>query len=540
MKPGEKLNKAVLFLTFNRLDTTQKVFEQIKIAQPPRLYLACDGARKNKENEAATVESVRKWILDNINWDCEVKTLFRDENLGCGKAVSSGITWFFEQEADGIILEDDCVPSQSFFRFCEEMLDKYKDDEWIMHIGGSGLDGLDVCKPEDDQDATYFLSRYNYIWGWASWARAWKHYDYEFKNFDSFIKGKKIEQIIEDKDERAFWLRQFELTKRKIIDTWDYQLYFSIWNQGGYAILPYNNLVTNIGLGHEKSTHTTDDPNNLANRKIYDLNTINHPIDLRRNVKADKFACNVLFIKPESLFRKIKNKVFKKNKRKLLKQNKLDAIYLSLIRNIDGPYGNRLRRKYYKKRLNYLGLNVTIDTGVFIEGAQYISINDGAHIDKGCLLVASPPNIDISHRAVKENKNDGANVISGAISIGKNCHICQNTMIFGYGGVRIGNNTVMSAGSKVYSLTSLPNNPHDKSQICSIVPYDGISPSEIGPVELDDNVWLGLDVFVFPGVKIGKNSFVRTNSIVLASFEENSYLAGDPAIYIKQRFEVRK
>jgi hypothetical protein len=153
------MNKAVLFMTFNRLDTSQQVFEQIKIAKPPRLYLASDGARKQVEGESEKVEAVRNWLLSNIDWDCEVKSLFREENLGCGKAVSSAITWFFDNEKNGIILEDDCVPNQSFFRFCEELLDKYVDDKRIWQI--SGMNPL----VQSDMEESYYFAKIAQCWG---------------------------------------------------------------------------------------------------------------------------------------------------------------------------------------------------------------------------------------------------------------------------------------------------------------------------------------------------------------------------------------
>jgi hypothetical protein len=134
--PPKPLNTAVLFLVFNRLDVTKQVFQAIRQAKPPRLYIAADGARKNKEGEAAKVIAVRDHVLESIDWDCEVKTLFREENLGCKYAVSGAIDWFFEQEEMGIILEDDCLPSQSFFWFCEELLLRYKGDMRVGHIAG--------------------------------------------------------------------------------------------------------------------------------------------------------------------------------------------------------------------------------------------------------------------------------------------------------------------------------------------------------------------------------------------------------------------
>ena len=209
---------------------------------------------------------------------------------------------------------------------------------------------------------------------------------------------------------------------------------------------------------------------------------------------------------------------------------------LASLRYIDGEYGEKARYRYYRTRLRGLGGNVRIDTGVFFYGMEYISIGDNTHIDKNCIIVGSPPDLDLSSRIVKRRELENDKVREGEVSIGKDCHISQNCMIYGYGGVYIGDNCVMSAGAKVYSLTSMANDPYDDSHVISIVPYSGISPTLVGKVVLDDNVWLGLDVLVSPGLEIGKNSFIRSNSVVLGSFSENSYIAGDPAVLMRKRF----
>jgi acetyltransferase-like isoleucine patch superfamily enzyme len=207
-----------------------------------------------------------------------------------------------------------------------------------------------------------------------------------------------------------------------------------------------------------------------------------------------------------------------------------------LIRNIDGAEGERLRYKYYRTRVRGMGKNVRIDTGVFLYGAEYISIGDNTHIDKNCIIVGSSPNLDLSRRLLKKKLLTSDKVTEGEVRIGKDCHVSQNCMIYGYGGVFIGDNCVMSAGSKVYSLTSMPTNPFDETQVLSIVPYDGPSPTLVGKVVLNKNVWIGLDSLISPGVEIGRNSFVRSKSIVLKSFAENSYIGGDPAVRIRNRF----
>jgi acetyltransferase-like isoleucine patch superfamily enzyme len=213
--------------------------------------------------------------------------------------------------------------------------------------------------------------------------------------------------------------------------------------------------------------------------------------------------------------------------------------YIDQFRFSDTADARRQRYKFYKKYLKWLGKNVLFDTGVFIYGMPFVSICDNTHIDKNCIIVGSQPDIDLSYRAVKVRENNSGIIKKGEVYIGTHCHISQNTMIYGYSGVYIGNNCVMSAGSKIYSLTSMPTNPYDETEIISIVPYDDISPTLMGKVIIEDNVWLGLDVVVSPGITIGKNSFVRSNSFVMKSFDENSYIAGDPAEYIKPRFRIQ-
>ena len=160
------MTPAVLFIIFNRPETTQRVFDAIRLAKPTRLYIAADGPRENKTGEKELCEQARK-IAQNVDWDCEVKTLFQKENLGCGKAVSHAISWFFENEDMGIILEDDCLPHQSFFKYCEELLEKYKNNDRIGIISGNNFQ-----KKRKIGSFSYYFSDIVNIWGWATWARS--------------------------------------------------------------------------------------------------------------------------------------------------------------------------------------------------------------------------------------------------------------------------------------------------------------------------------------------------------------------------------
>ena len=172
MASRSKLNCPVLFLVYNRLETTKKVFNVIKKVKPARLYISSDGPKLEKVNESKIINDIREFILSNIDWDCKVYKLFQKNNLGCKHAVSNGINWFFENENFGIILEDDCLPNQSFFFFCEAMLEKYALDKRINMITGTSY------LPEDiNINVDYFFSKYFPIWGWATWKDRWNKYD---------------------------------------------------------------------------------------------------------------------------------------------------------------------------------------------------------------------------------------------------------------------------------------------------------------------------------------------------------------------------
>ncbi|WP_373032040.1 glycosyltransferase family 2 protein [Sulfurovum sp.] len=298
--PPHALNTPVLFLVFNRLDTTKQVFEEIKEAKPPRLYIAADGAREFKVGEGDKVRSVRDYIMSNIDWECEVKTLFREKNLGCKVAVSSAIDWFFENEKMGIILEDDCLPVQSFFWFCEELLDRYKDDMRVGQISGDNFQ-----KGIKRGDADYYFSSYCHVWGWASWRNRWNNYDSELSTFEDvgFIK-----EICHDAKTARYWVDIFKKMKMKVIDTWDYQWVFTLWKNKQLSITPNINLVKNIGFGDE-ATHTISD-SEFSNLQAFNMLLYKHPEEVLRNYEADDFTSKVMF-RYQSLFNRILIKIKK-------------------------------------------------------------------------------------------------------------------------------------------------------------------------------------------------------------------------------------
>lgn len=302
----------VLFIIFNRPDTTEKVFEEIKKAKPLKLFVAADGTRTDKENEAEKCQQTRN-IIEKIDWDCEVKTLFRDNNLGCKNAVSSAITWFFENIEEGIILEDDCLPTQSFFRYCEEMLEKYRYNERIMHISGENPINREFG------EASYYFTKTAHIWGWASWRRAWKLYDVEMKSYSEFIKNNKINEVFERDYHRKYWLKVFNRVTEGKINTWDYQWMYALYRNNGLSIIPNKNMISNIGFNTE-ATHTSEFDTRLANRSVFDIDKIIHPLEVVQNSEALNLIMEERFglypRTPLFIFKREFDRAFKKFNRK--------------------------------------------------------------------------------------------------------------------------------------------------------------------------------------------------------------------------------
>lgn len=249
--PKAPLQTAVLFLVFNRPDTTRQVFEAIRRAKPPRLYVAADGARSGRKVEVDLVEKVRQ-IATTVDWSCELKTLFREKNLGCKMAVSGGIDWFFQNEKQGIILEDDCLPNNDFFRFCEEMLGRYRHDPGIGMVSGFNPLGPGLLSNE------YFASRNSSIWGWATWRDRWAHYDVDMADWHIQTVKQKIRESLSFKT-FLYYRRCFDLVTKKSLNTWDYQWSFCLIHKKYKTIKPLANLIKNIGT--EGAHAVTEDIN---------------------------------------------------------------------------------------------------------------------------------------------------------------------------------------------------------------------------------------------------------------------------------------
>ncbi|MFH1903529.1 MAG: hypothetical protein ABIK20_05720 [Candidatus Omnitrophota bacterium] len=304
----------VLFLIFNSPDTTQRVFEEIRRARPLKLFVAADGPREGKNGESERCRQARE-IIKKVDWECSVRTLFRAKNLGCKIACSNAVNWFFENEEEGIILEDDTLPDRSFFWFCQELLAKYRNDTRIMHIGGVNFQSGHVRG-----DGNYYFSVYNHLWGWASWRRAWMYYDVAMKTWPKFLEQNQLANIFEDERMQEYWIKQIQATHEGKIDTWCYQWLYAMWSQNGLTILPNVNLISNIGFG-EGATHTTSKNDKFANMKTGNVSEIIHPSFVITNKAADIFTFKTHFQstfsarvrgKIKNIFRKIVKNTVKK------------------------------------------------------------------------------------------------------------------------------------------------------------------------------------------------------------------------------------
>jgi hypothetical protein len=291
-------NTPILLLIFNRPGPTQSVFDKIREQRPKYLYIASDGPRGNHPADMELNKKCKD-IVSDIDWDCQVKTLFRHENLGCGAAPASAISWFFEQVEAGIILEDDCLPNDSFFSYCEQLLEKYRDDKQVMMICGTSY------QPVPLNTDTYYFSKYPHVWGWASWKRAWAQYNFKLDTENDHTRAAVINATFTDSHERRFWVANMKMIINGL-DAWDYQWMYWIWKHQGVCITPWRNMISNIGFG-KHATHTLDASSGQAAMPQYEISAIRHAAGIKVNKAADKYERYHILI--DSNAKRYKNKL---------------------------------------------------------------------------------------------------------------------------------------------------------------------------------------------------------------------------------------
>lgn len=268
------MSAPVLLIIYKRPDLTRRALEVIAAAQPFRLFVAADGPRSAAEAEACRAARA---VVDDFT-ACEVVRNFADENLGCGIRVHTAIDWAFTLAEELIILEDDCLPNASFFRFCNEMLAVYRDDERVMHISGDNFVGPAASGPY-----SYYFSKYTHASGWATWRRAWRHFDWTIAGWPALKRAGIVEAWCSDPYERRYWTAMFDRLHGGDREVWDLQWNLACWSQDGLAILPAVNLVLNDGWGPD-ATHTKSP---LAWPAAEELGEIEHPSYVVRSVAAD-------------------------------------------------------------------------------------------------------------------------------------------------------------------------------------------------------------------------------------------------------------
>lgn len=269
----------VLFLVFNRPDLAERVFRVIQKVKPSQFFIAADGPRGNVPNESNLCQQCRDFV-HRVDWPCDLKTLFRSENIGCRNAVSGAINWFFEHVDEGIILEDDCVPDPTFFQYCAELLQKYRHVPRVLSINGNNLGYARQI------DHSYGFTIFMNMWGWASWSDRARKIDYTLKDWGTVRSRLNLALSLQRTQRNPFrfdycwfkiWCSHFSSTKSRNFDTWDYQwIFFAMMNRL-VSVFPAVNLVSNIGFG-DGATHTFDGRSKLANLPTFPMHfPLSHP-----------------------------------------------------------------------------------------------------------------------------------------------------------------------------------------------------------------------------------------------------------------------
>lgn len=295
------LRTAVALIIYNRPKITARVFDAIASVQPERLFVIADGPRADRPQDAERCAETRK-VVERVDWPCDVLTNFAPGNLGCRVRVSSGIDWVFSTVEEAIFLEDDCLPDPTFFLFCEDMLARYRDDTRVMHIGGSNFQGRPI-----GASSGYYFSRHVHVWGWASWRRAWRHYDVRMAEWPG-VRAHHLKDVFDSPADQKLFTRLFDRVADGTLDTWDAQWTLACRLQSGLAVIPHTNLVSNIGFG-TAATHTRDEEHPVANLATSPIAfPLRHPTLVLADRAADQRTTRVF---RSSLYRRARTALYR-------------------------------------------------------------------------------------------------------------------------------------------------------------------------------------------------------------------------------------
>jgi len=294
---------AVAYVAFNRPDLTRRSFGAIREFRPKRLFLICDGPREANVSDEFLCTQVRQ-ILSSVDWPCDVSTDFAEKNMGCKARLVSGLNWVFSNVESAIIIEDDCVAGPSFFSFCKVLLDRYANEKAISVVTGNNFQ-QGIARG----DYSYYFSRINTCWGWATWRRAWAVNDPNIEFWPSWKASDQWRMLFRCDKQRLFWEAAFDKSYANEIDTWDFAWTASVWRNGGLTIAPNVNLVANVGFDRN-ATHTKQPNPLLSGLATGELERILHPSEIIVNEDADDFVFNTIFDPPRrSRLRRIALKI---------------------------------------------------------------------------------------------------------------------------------------------------------------------------------------------------------------------------------------
>jgi len=479
----------VLLLVFNRPDETAGVFESIRNTAPKHLYIAADGPRKFKTGEAELCERVKQ-IVAEIDWDCQVHTLYREENLGCGIAVSTAITWFFEQVEYGIILEDDTLPHSSFFSYCQEILNFYKDDHTVMHISGTQY------ARSVRRSSGFYFTRLPFIWGWATWRRAWAKYDYNYKDLPFEEKLRILHKTFSNTDILDYWshvFSDFHLKPKSF--TWDYQWLLSVWDNDGLVVQPEVNLVRNIGFSPD-ATHTKEVDHHLVNVKAGQIDKLHFTqpkeVDIRlQNENFYFYFAN----KPRDIMRAIS-------------ENRLG---LSFVRRSARWLIEKAMIKMFPELSKVKDQRICWD--YLRSGTHNCQLADNIRLNQPYRICDS---------TIDEYTYLAFNSTVYRTEIGKFCSIGPN-LFCGYG---IHPTDGLSTSPMFYSTR--------KQNGCTFSASDKLV--ETKRIKIGNDVFIGANVTILDGVTIGDGAVIGAGSVVSKDIPPYAIAVGSPIRIVKYRF----
>lgn len=287
------MDTPVALIVFNRPAHTARVFEAVRAARPRTLFVVADGPRPDRPADAEACRAVRA-LIDRIDWPCDLVRIYSEENLGCRVRVGGGITEVFRHVESCIILEDDCLPDQTFFPYCRELLERYADRPEVMVVSGCGLTNAlgGLTFP-----ASYYFTRYVHIWGWATWRRAWAHFDGQMRQWPALKEQGFPGREIGSFQDRLFWRLWFQMCHDGRLNTWDIAWVMNCWAAGGLAICPDRNLVSNIGIDGSGTNFNRRSPFASVPTRSMDF-PLAHPAEIRPDRAADRWTQKFCFTGP--------------------------------------------------------------------------------------------------------------------------------------------------------------------------------------------------------------------------------------------------